>query len=103
MFIGDQHFKYTLGTKCWFLVGLLYYRGGGLPVTISSLTAEYAVCTATISNWIRIYREEYETNNAAKTELELMQEVRMLRQKLKLTEAEYQVEKSKICNKIKDI
>ena len=50
--------------------------------TLSSLAAEYGVCTATISNWIRTYREECQTNDAAKSELELMQEVSKLRQEL---------------------
>lgn len=44
--------------------------------TISSLAAEYGVCHATVSNWIRAYREECQTNDAAKSENELMQEVR---------------------------
>jgi transposase len=54
--------------------------------TIASLAAEYGICHATVSNWIRSYREECQTNDAAKSENELMQEVRQLR--LKLAEAE---------------
>ena len=50
--------------------------------TISSLAAEYGVCHATISNWIRAYREECQTNDATKSEYELMQEVHKLRQEL---------------------
>ena len=50
--------------------------------TISSLAAEYGICHATVSNWIRAYREECQTNDAAKSENELMQEVRQLRQNL---------------------
>ena len=50
--------------------------------TLTSLAAEYGVCTATISNWIRAYREECQTNDAAKSEYELMQEVNKLRQEL---------------------
>ena len=50
--------------------------------TSASLAAEYGICHATVSNWIRAYREECQTNNAAKSENELMQEVRQLRQKL---------------------
>ena len=50
--------------------------------TISSLAAEYGVCHATISNWIRAYREECQTNDASKSEYELMQEVHKLRQEL---------------------
>lgn len=56
--------------------------------TISSLAAEYGVCTATISNWIRTHREECQTNDAAKSELELMQEVRRLRQELEESKKE---------------
>ena len=50
--------------------------------TIASLAAEYGVCKATISNWIRTYREECQINDAAKSEYELMREVRQLRQEL---------------------
>lgn len=48
--------------------------------TIASLTAEYGVSKATISNWVKAYREECQTNDEAKTELELLEEVRKLRQ-----------------------
>ena len=50
--------------------------------TIASLAAEYGVSTASISNWVRTYREECQTNNATKSEYELMQEVHKLRQEL---------------------
>lgn len=50
--------------------------------TLASLAAEYGVCTTSISNWIRAYREECQTNDAAKSEYELMQEVNKLRQEL---------------------
>lgn len=50
--------------------------------TLLSLASEYGVCKATISNWVRTYREECQINDAAKTEYELMQEVRKLRQEL---------------------
>jgi transposase len=50
--------------------------------TIASLAAEYGVCNATISNWIHAYREECQTNDAAKSEYELMQEVYKLQQEL---------------------
>ena len=56
--------------------------------TIASLAAEYGVCHATISNWIRAYREECQTNDEAKNEYELMQEVRKLRQQLEEAEKE---------------
>ncbi len=48
--------------------------------TITSLAAEYGVSTASISNWIRNYREECQYDDKAKSDLELMQEVRKLRQ-----------------------
>ena len=35
--------------------------------TISSLAAEYGVCHATISNRIRAYCEEYQTNDDSKS------------------------------------
>lgn len=50
--------------------------------TISSLAAEYGVCHATISNWMRTYRQECQKNDATKSEYELMQEVHNLRQEL---------------------
>ena len=50
--------------------------------TIASLAAEYGVSTASISNWVRTYREECQTNDATKSEYELMQEVHKLRQEL---------------------
>ena len=40
------------------------------------------VFLATISNWIRAYREEFQTNDVAKFEYELMKEVNKLRQDL---------------------
>lgn len=48
--------------------------------TIASLAAEYGVSKATISNWVRVYREECQSNENAMSELELMREVRRLRQ-----------------------
>ena len=48
--------------------------------TITSLAAEYGVSNATVSNWIRKYREECQTNDSEKSQLELMEEVRKLRQ-----------------------
>ena len=48
--------------------------------TINSLAAEYGVSKATISNWVRACREECQTNDAEKSQLELMEEVRKLRQ-----------------------
>ena len=48
--------------------------------TLASLAAEYGVSKASISNWVRTYREECQTNDEAKSQLELMEEVRKLRQ-----------------------
>ncbi len=48
--------------------------------TLKSLAAEYGVSKASISIWVREYREECQTNDEAKTQLELMEEVRRLRQ-----------------------
>ena len=50
--------------------------------TISSLAAEYGICHATVSNWIRAYRKECQTNDAAKSKYELMQDNRKLHQEL---------------------
>ena len=49
--------------------------------TLDSLAAEYGVSRATVSNWVRAYREECQTNDEEKTKLELMEEIRRLRQK----------------------
>ena len=48
--------------------------------TLSSLAAEYGVSKATVSNWVRHYREECQTNDEEKTQLELMEELRKIRQ-----------------------
>jgi transposase len=56
--------------------------------TLASLAAEYGVSNATISNWVRAYREECQTNDEAKNQLELMQEVRRLRQEKEELEKE---------------
>ena len=42
--------------------------------TIASLAAEYGICHATVSNWIRAYREECQTNgNIPKRILQLLE------------------------------
>ena len=56
--------------------------------TIASLAAEYGVSKASISNWIRAYREECQTNDEEKSQLELMEEVRRLRQEKAALEKE---------------
>ncbi|MCH3972110.1 MAG: transposase [Oscillospiraceae bacterium] len=56
--------------------------------TIASLAAKYGICHAAVSNWICAYREECQTNDAAKSKNELMQEVRQLRKELAETEKE---------------
>ena len=40
--------------------------------TIASLTAEYGICHATVSNWIRAYREECRTNDTVKSRISIM-------------------------------
>ena len=47
--------------------------------SLSSLAAEYGVSQATVSNWVRAYREEGQSNDAEKSNLELMEEVQKLR------------------------
>ncbi len=56
--------------------------------TLKSLAAEYGIGHASISNWIRYYREECQTNDATKSEHELMQEIHKLRQELAETKKE---------------
>ena len=46
------------------------------------VAAGYGVCNATISNKICAYREECQTNDAERSEYEMMQEVNRLRQEL---------------------
>ena len=48
--------------------------------TLNSLATEYGVSKATISNWVRRYREKCQTNDGEKTQLELMEELRKIRQ-----------------------
>ncbi len=48
--------------------------------SLVSLAAEYGVSKATVSNWVHAYREECQTNDTEKSQLELMEEVRKLRQ-----------------------
>lgn len=48
--------------------------------TLAILSAEYGVSKATVSNWVRAYREECHINDDEKSQLELMEEVRKLRQ-----------------------
>ena len=55
----------------------LYIQDGR---TLKSLAAEYSVFQASISNWVRHYRKECQTNNKEKSHLELMEKVRKLRQ-----------------------
>lgn len=57
-------------------VVVLHFRDGR---TIASLAAEYGVSKATISNRVKAYREECQTNDEAKSELELLEGIRELR------------------------
>lgn len=56
--------------------------------TIASLVTEYGVSTASINNWIRDYRKEFQATPEAMSELELMEENRKLKQKLAEAEKE---------------
>lgn len=47
--------------------------------TIASLVAEYGISRATVSNWVRSYREECQNNDEEKSQLEMMEELRRLR------------------------
>lgn len=40
--------------------------------TLQSLATEYGVSKATVSNWVRMYREECQTNEEEKSQMELM-------------------------------
>ena len=47
--------------------------------TIASLVAEYGISGATVSNWVRSYREECQNNDDERSRLEMMEELRRLR------------------------
>ena len=50
--------------------------------TIRSLADEYDISKASISNWVKNYREECQTNQEAKKEYDYMTENRKLRKQL---------------------
>ena len=41
--------------------------------------AEYGISGATVSNWVRSYREECQNNDEEKSQLEIMEDLRRLR------------------------
>ena len=41
--------------------------------------AEYGISRATVSNWVRSYREECQNNDEEKSQLEMIEELRRLR------------------------
>jgi len=47
--------------------------------TIASLVTECGISRATVSNWVRSYREECQNNDEEKSQLEIMKELRRLR------------------------
>lgn len=58
--------------------------------TIKSLSEEYEVSKAGISNWVKSYREECETNHEAKEEYDYMQENLRLHKELEELKKENQ-------------
>ena len=56
--------------------------------TIRSLSEEYEISKASVSNWVRDYREECQENHETKQEYDLMTENRRLRKKLEEAEKE---------------
>ena len=42
--------------------------------TTASLVAEYGISRATVSNWVRSYREECQNNDEEKSQVEMMEE-----------------------------
>jgi len=46
--------------------------------TIAGLVAEYGISRATVSNWVRSYREECQNNDEEKSQLDMMEELRRL-------------------------
>ncbi len=47
--------------------------------TIASLVTEYGISRATVSNWVRSYREECQNNDEEKFQLVTLEELRRLR------------------------
>ena len=43
--------------------------------TIASLVAEYGISRATVSNWVRSYREECQNKDEEKPRLEMMEDI----------------------------
>lgn len=72
---GGIYKKYSKAER--FVIGQQIYEG---HLTKEAAATEYGVSIASISNWIRAYREECQTNDEEKTQLELMEEVCKLRQ-----------------------
>jgi transposase len=56
--------------------------------TIRSLADEYDISKASISNWVKNYREECHTNHESKEEYDYMMENRKLRKQLEEKEKE---------------
>ena len=50
--------------------------------TFASLMAEYGISRATVFNWVRSYREEYQNNDEEKSQLEMMKKLRRLRHEI---------------------
>ena len=50
--------------------------------TIRSLSEEYSISKASISNWVRAYREECQINQEIKQDYDYMMENRKLRKEL---------------------
>ena len=50
--------------------------------SIVSSAREYEISKASVSNWVKEYREECENNPAAKSDYDLMEENRRLRREL---------------------
>jgi transposase len=50
--------------------------------TIRSLADEYGICHGSVSNWIKLYREECQINQETKEDYDLMKENRKLRKQL---------------------
>ncbi|SET02550.1 transposase, partial [[Clostridium] polysaccharolyticum] len=50
--------------------------------TIKSLSEEYGVSTASVSNWVNQFRKECQNNSQAKEEYDSMQEILKLRKEL---------------------
>ena len=71
--------------------------------TIRSLSEEYSISKASISNWVRAYREECQINQETKHDYDYMMENRKLRKELEEAKKENEFLKKAVAFFAKEI